>query len=158
MIARRRSRKKALQRGLLMTSVVDILTTMLFFLLQSFSSNGAIMCSAQDIELPVSSSTQGVSEGDLAIGVSEEGVSLGETMVVEGEELPEGGRLLLPPLAAALTETSAGRPDGRRVLVQGDRRVPFGVLYRVLFTCHQSGYPDLALAAIEKEPAGGGTP
>jgi biopolymer transport protein ExbD len=79
-------------------------------------------------------------------------------MVVGGDELPEGGRLLLPSLAEALAETSGVHSDGRRVVVQGDRRVPFGILYRVLFTCHQSGYPDLALAAIEKEPAAGGTP
>jgi biopolymer transport protein ExbD len=158
MIAKKRFGKKKVRGALMLTSLVDILTILLIFLLRSFSPQGAILYAAQEVELPESTSPEGVTEGDLIVALSEGGVTIGEESVAGREDLVAGDGLLVPPLASALVSASGGEPGGRRVLIEGDRGVPFGILYRVLFTCHQSGYQDLALAAVEKEPVGGGTP
>jgi len=141
--------------ALTLTSLVDILTILLIFLLKSFSPDGALLHAAQDLELPESTSKEGVTEGDLVLALTPSGVTLGEELVVTGDVLTQGGPLLLDRLAAALGPAAGGDPALRRVLIEGDRSVPFHLLYRVLFTCHQAGYETLALAAIEKEPEGG---
>lgn len=158
MIARKRTKKRKAPGALLLTSLVDILTILLIFLLRAFSPQGAILYAAQDIELPESTSPEGVTEGDLVVALSEGGVTIGESPAAAREDLHAGGGLLVPPLSSALAAASGGAPGDRRVLIEGDREVPFGLLYRVLFTCQQSGYQDLALAAVEKEPVPGGTP
>lgn len=150
---RRTKKRKGVPGVLTLTSLVDILTILLIFLLKSFSPEGALLHAAQDLELPESASKEGVTEGDLVLALTEFGVTLGEETVALGDELREGGPLLVPSLAAALERASGGDPAGRRILIEGDRRVPFRLLYRVLFTCHQAGYGDLALAAYQKEGA-----
>ncbi|MFH1279308.1 MAG: biopolymer transporter ExbD [Candidatus Eisenbacteria bacterium] len=152
---RRTRRKKGAPGGLALTSLVDILTILLIFLLMSFSPEGALLHAAQDLELPESISKEGVTEGDLVLALTEHGVTLGEETVVLEVDLLADGPLLLPGLAAALERASGGDPAGRRILVEGDRRVPFRLLYRVLFTCHQAGFGDLALAAYQREGAAG---
>lgn len=151
----RRAKKKRSAGTLTLTSLVDILTILLIFLLKSFSPEGALLFAAQDVELPESTSPEGVTEGDLVLALTEHGVTLGEETVALASDLADGGPLLVPSLAEALGRASGGDPASRRVLIEGDRRVPFRLLYRVLFTCHQAGYGDLALAAYEKEEAGG---
>jgi biopolymer transport protein ExbD len=155
MIARSRIRGKRSGAGILtLTSLVDILTILLIFLLKSFSPEGALLHAAQDLELPESSSPEGVREGDLVLAIAADGVTIGEDRVLGREEILAGSGLFVPGLGAALAKAAGGDPGSRRLLIEGDRRVPFAVLYRVLFTCHQSGYQDLALAAVEREPAG----
>ncbi|MFH1679574.1 MAG: biopolymer transporter ExbD [Candidatus Eisenbacteria bacterium] len=159
MIARSRIRRKRRGAGILtLTSLVDILTILLIFLLKSFAPEGALLHAAQDLELPESSSPEGVSEGDLVLALTGNEVTLGEERVLGCEEVLAGTGLYVPGLAEALAEASGGEPGSRRLLIEGDRRIPFSVLYRILFTCHQSGYQDLALAAVEREPAEGETP
>lgn len=144
---------------LTITALVDILTILLIFLLKSFSPEGALLYAAQDLELPETTSRKGITEGDLVLSLSAHGLSLGGEPITSGEEMARGGGLLLPRLMAALEEAA---PDGRsecHILVEGDRGVRFHMLHRVLFTCRQSGYEKLALAAYEKESEGeGGTP
>jgi biopolymer transport protein ExbD len=66
------------------------------------------------------------------------------------------GELLIPGLSEALGDVSDTEEASRRVLIEGDRRIPFDLLYAVLFTSHQAGYRKLALAAYEEEKNRGG--
>lgn len=154
--ARREKRRRSPVGSLTLTSLVDILTILLIFLLKSFSPEGALLHAAQNVELPETTSEEGVTEGDLVIALSDRELTLGETSVAVATELHQGGPLLLPTLASALDEASGGDPAGRRILIEGDKAVPFRLLYRVLFTCHQAGYDDLALAAFQKDVGEGG--
>ncbi|NNE09822.1 MAG: hypothetical protein HKN20_14785 [Gemmatimonadetes bacterium] len=134
------------------TSLVDILSILLIFLLMSFAPEGAVIHAAQDLELPESTSPEKVEGSDLVLAVTERGVSVGEHMIAGLEDWK--GQLWIPELGAAIGPVSEDDPAAasRRVLVQGDKTIPFDLLYAVLFTAHQVGYQKLALAAYEKAP------
>lgn len=149
---RRRSRKGTAL--LTVTSLVDILSILLIFLLMSFSPEGALLHAAQDLELPETTSKEGIFETDRVVAVSSGGISVGENMVTDLGDWK--GELLIPGLARALGDVTGSDEAQRRVLIEGDRRIPFDLLYAVLFTSHQAGYRKLALAAYEEEGDRGG--
>ena len=140
---------------LTVTSLVDILSILLIFLLMSFSPEGALLHAAQDLELPESSSREKIDETDKVIAVTVNGISLGDRMVADLRNWK--GDLWIAELGAALGDVTGTDEARRRVLIEGDRLIPFDMLYAVLFTAHQVGYENLALAAYEKpdDKAGG---
>ncbi len=152
--SRRTGRQKRKATVLTVTSLVDILSILLIFLLLSFSPEGALLHAAQDLELPESTSNERVMETDRVIAVTANGVSVGPKMVATFENWK--GELLIPGLAQELGDVVGTDESSRRVLIQGDRLVPFDMLYAVLFTSHQAGYSNLALAAYERSDRPGG--
>jgi hypothetical protein len=44
-----------------------------------------------------------------------------------------------------------GTPFSGRITVQGDKDLEYWILVKVLFTCGQSGYPNLRLATYRSE-------
>ena len=121
----RRFRRKRGRVGLLtLTSLVDILTILLLFLLHAFSPEGGLLHAAQELELPETTSREGITEGDLVLALTPSGVTLGDRRITGAGELAGGGGLLLRSLAVALGEASGGEAAGRRVLIEGDRRGP----------------------------------
>lgn len=151
---RKRRRGRRNSALLTVTSLVDILSILLIFLLMSFSPEGALLHAAQDLELPETTSKEGISESDRVVAVTGRGISVGDRMVADLDDWQ--GELLIPGLSAALGDVADTEEAGRRMLIEGDRRIPFDLLYAVLFTSHQAGYRKLALAAYEEETNGGG--
>jgi hypothetical protein len=69
--------------------------------------------------------------------------------------------LTIAPLASRLREAHAKseeiaklRGDEEefhgRASIQGDRKITFAILQRVMFTCSQNGYEEISLAVLEK--------
>ncbi len=142
---------------LTVTSLVDILSILLIFLLLSFSPEGALLQAAQDLELPETTSRESVDRSDRVIAVTGRAITVGEKVAARLDGWD--GSVPIAGLAALLGDVSSTPEADRRVLIEGDRRIPFDLLYAVLFTSHQAGYRNLALAAYER-PAGeeGGAP
>ncbi len=57
-----------------------------------------------------------------------------------------GARLATPPLL-----TEAAKLDGRSVVFQADRNLPYGQVYEVLHTVYQSGFAELKLAGWNED-------
>lgn len=141
--------------------MMDILTVLLLFLLKSFVADGEVVTPSPDVELPTSESRDALEES-LVIAVAEDRISMGGELVTAlgpGFRAPDDGDLLIVALADRLEQARAqrddlaarrGRPDQRknRVTIQGDRSMPFEVLERVMYTCNQSGFHDIALAVL----------
>ncbi|MFZ3071823.1 MAG: biopolymer transporter ExbD, partial [Thermodesulfobacteriota bacterium] len=87
-------------------------------------------------------------------------------IVVEGErvagtDFEAGEELLIEPLYARLKKEAektlfiAGvNPSlelSREVVILGDRRIPFNLLQKVMYTCGQVGYNNISLAVMSLE-------
>ncbi len=157
---RRRRRRPRNRRtaALRMTSMMDILTVLLLFLLKSFVVDGEVVTPVPGVDLPESSS-DARPEQAVVVAVFDDSIMLdGETVGSVARALA-GDDLLIAPLADGLTRTrtqgaeiARRRGDGDafrgRVSIQGDRAIPFALLERVMYTCSQSGYADISLAVI----------
>jgi biopolymer transport protein ExbD len=165
-MARRRNasrrRKKALVATLKITSMMDILTVLLLFLLKSFVADGEIVSPSPGVELPTSESRESLQES-VVVAVRTGEISVGGDLVAQwsGDFSPDSpeGRRALDALASRLhsahvqhEELAAQRGAGAlasKVTIQGDRTMPFSLLQEVMLACSQSGYEDIALAVLQ---------
>ena len=158
----RRHRRKIHQpEGLRITSMMDILTVLLLFLLKSFVAEGEVVTPAPGVELPRSTS-QERPEASLVIAIADDRISIGgETVVVLDGSIDGGlgGAMVIEELEAVLDDAREqqialaarrGEDDDWEgaITIQGDRDMSFAVLQRVMFTCNQSGFADVALAVL----------
>ena len=157
----RRARKTLrAQRGTVMiTSMMDILTTLLFFLLKSFVSDAGPSTPPPGVTLP-NSTTEGQVENSIVIAVSDESILLGEKPVVRVKDALARDGIYLEELAGSLDGAWTQMEDlakrsGRekeltaKVTIQGDRDMEFRVLQKVMYTCNQRGFDEISLAVVQ---------
>jgi biopolymer transport protein TolR len=126
-----------------LTSLVDMMTILVVFLLVNFSVQGELAGSATALRLPDSTSRQPLQPG-LAVEVGPQVISVDGRPVIGLAAALAGDSLLIAPLASALRAAQAGRPPAR-VTLECDRDLDFALLKRVIHTCSHSGLADFAL-------------
>jgi len=140
-----------------MTSMMDILTVLLLFLLKSFVVEGEVITPASGVELPESHS-ESTPQESLVIAIDQDRVSIGGEIVADLAHDDDG--LLIAGLARHLDQArtqmeSLEQRRGRaiesleRITIQGDRDMPYAILRRVMYTCNQSGFGDVQLAVLK---------
>ncbi len=138
-----------------MTSLMDIFTTLLLFLLKGFVVDGTAGTVAAGVVLPSSLAREAPWEAPV-IAVTPEHI------VCEGQALPvkaalAGQDLRVAPLYEilhALHSANAGQPGFEpRIVVQGDRNIEFRLLQRVIYTSQLAGFTQVSLAVVQDETA-----
>ncbi len=156
--------KKNGYAGLMLTSLVDMFTIIVIFLLMNFSANGEVLYMNKDIRLPDAYHGAQLERAPV-ISVSADAVTFDGRMLLNTADLEKGDVLNVPELEDALRDEKrryeqihANDPDHPfrgLVNVQADRRIPFKVIKRVMFACNQSGFGNINFAALSRE---GGAP
>lgn len=152
-VVKRKERK--LNLSLRLTSMMDMFTILLVFLLKSFSAEGQIVTVANDLTLPHSSSTKRPKASPI-IAITKEWILLDDKPLVKVREVGKRTDLLIPELDQALQFSRSvaeglGRQDAGLgfhgvVDIMGDREAPFALIKRVMFTCGKNGYNNMQLA------------
>jgi biopolymer transport protein ExbD len=156
--------KKNGYASLMLTSLVDMFTIIVIFLLMNFSANGEVLYMSKDIKLPDAYHGAMIERAPV-IAVSPDAVTFDGRMLLNTSDLEKGDVLNVPELEDALREEKhryeqihANDPDHPfrgLVNVQADRHIPFKVIKRVMFACNQSGFGNINFAALSREaPAG----
>ena len=158
--------KKSGYASLMLTSLVDMFTIIVIFLLMNFSANGEVLYMSKDIKLP-DAYHGAMLERAPVISVSGEAVTFDGRMLLSTGDLEKGDVLNVPELEDALRDEKrryeqihANDPDHPfrgLVNVQADRHIPFKVIKRVMFACNQSGFGNINFAALSRENQGGKT-
>ena len=152
----RRNRKKL--PGLMLTSLMDVFTILVFFLLFN-SGSGEVLEAPQQIKLPESIVEAKPRENTVVITVSNDIVLvLGEPVISTAELMnvksdlvaPITDRLLYLERSVIGGGTRAD-VDSKEVTILADKNVPFSVLRKVMATCTNTGYGKISLAVIQKE-------
>lgn len=151
-----RNRKKV--AGLNLTSLMDVFTILVFFLLAN-SSSSEVLSTPKQLILP-ESVVETKPKETLVIMVSPEAVLLqGETVVGIPELLAstsdsvsaitERLKLLERNIVGIKTTQDAA---GKEITILADKTIPFRVLKKIMSTCTASGYGRISLAVIQKAP------
>ncbi len=156
--------KKSGYASLMLTSLVDMFTIIVIFLLMNFSANGEVLYMSKDIKLPDAYHGAQLERAPV-ISVSGDAVTIDGKMLLNTADLEKGDVLNVPELEDALRDEKrryeqihANDPDHPfrgLVNVQADKRIPFKVIKRVMFACNQSGFGNINFAALSRE---GGSP
>ena len=153
-------KKQHAQVSLKLTSMIDMFTILLVFLLKSFSAEGQIMTVSSDLKLP-ESTAQKAPQPASVIAITNEFLLIDGKQIATLSEVFNSKELLIPSLAEGLrnlrtvSETvgqmSADMGFTGKITIQGDREIPYQILKKVMFTCGQIGYNDILLAVTKIE-------
>jgi biopolymer transport protein ExbD len=141
-----------------LTSLMDVFTILVFFLLVN-SANVEVLETPKQITLPASSVEDKPRE-TVVIFISPEEVTVqGESVVTLADILatPEQD---IAPVAARLAQVSAKTiglktrmvAESQEVTILADKSVPFSVVKKVMSTCTGQGFSRISLAVLQKSP------
>lgn len=145
---------------LVLTSLMDMMTILLIFLLTNYSAEGDILSVDPKLKLPVSISRENP-KLRLIIQISSNDIMVDGVKVAEVKDALVSHDLLIKPVADAL-DMNTKRTEfigsinpsikfAGDVMIQGDRRIPFTLLKKVMYTCGQAGYGNISLAVMHSE-------
>lgn len=135
-----------------LTSLVDMMTILLVFLLQSFSAEGSLFTPTEDLKIPESAARKKAPVA-LIVEVSRKDVLVDGRFVVSVDEVAKNDSLVVKPLHDWLLGVAAfsGRAkNGREVVIQCDRNTDFRILKKVMATCARASWSDFSLLVLEK--------
>ena len=157
-----RNRAKAVSLSL--TSLMDVFTILVFFLLVN-SATTEVLETPKQITLPASVVEEKPRE-TVVIFVSPDEVTVqGESVVLVSEILEMKGQDIAP-IGERLEEVNENIigfrtqivAESQEVTILADRSVPFSVIKKVMSTCTSRGFARISLAVLQKAPENRTTP
>ena len=139
-----------------LTSLMDVFTILVFFLLVN-SGSVELVQSPKDVKLPESFEESKPRE-TVVISVSPEDVIVQGRLVAKVTDILEGKEASLAPLGARLAELKENIvgpatltvADSQEVTILADKSVPFIVIRKVMSACTDEGYENVSLAVVQK--------
>jgi biopolymer transport protein ExbD len=139
-----------------LTSLMDVFTILVFFLMVNQSSVDVLQQPKQ-IKLPESVVEEKPRE-TVVIFVGKDSVLVQGQPVASIADIQAAGNAEIEPIGARLSELSANVigvstqavAESQEVTVLADKSIPFSVLKKILATCTSRGYTRVSLAVIQK--------
>jgi biopolymer transport protein ExbD len=144
------------------TSMMDMFTIILVFLIKNYSTEGTIVTPADDLTLPKSTVELHAKES-LSLTIAQGSVAVEDRRVLAPEDyraLLAQKDFMIEPLFNVLKkfadeaqklEDRTGKPFSGSISIQGDTAIPYNVLTRIMYTCGQAGYPNMNLLVYRPE-------
>ncbi len=140
-----------------LTSLMDVFTILVFFLVMN---SGSEVLEAGDVVLPESViDTKPIETVVINIG-KEDVLVQGEPVVRTADLLASGGGDIVPIMTrlAELQERVIGMrtqtvAKSTAITILADKSIPFAVVKQIMSTCTTQGYTRISLAVIQKESA-----
>ncbi|HEX2957538.1 MAG TPA: biopolymer transporter ExbD [Chitinispirillaceae bacterium] len=144
------------------TSMMDMFTIILVFLIKNFSTEGAIVTPADNLTLPKSTVEKRAKEA-LGVKVSKNTIIVENTLVINEQQYAEIEKqkdFMIQLLHDVLTKYAeearkmaeiSGNEFSGEITIQGDVEIPYNILTRVMYTCGQAGYPKMNLFVYRQE-------
>ena len=139
-----------------LTSLMDVFTILVFFLLVN-SGSVELVEAPKDVKLPESVEEAKPRE-TVVISISPEDVLVQGRAVARVEDILAGEQATLDPLAARLAELKENIvgpatmtvAETQEVTILADKSVPFIVVRKIMSACTGEGYENVSLAVIQK--------
>ncbi len=156
---RKKHMAKEVQPRLQLTSMMDMFTIILVFLLKIYSTHGQLIVPSDDLTLP-ESMTQIQPELGLDVIISSEYILINNKPVERTAEIESSDVFIIPPLQNELLRYAReaermqelyGIPFSGRVTIQADKKLPYRLLMKIMATCGQSRYPNMRLIVYSEQ-------
>jgi len=142
-----------------LTSMMDMFTIILVFLLKTYSTEGMLIQPSEYLTLP-SSTIEKSAEVALDLVISKEWIMVNHEPVVTVPEVLASQGLIINSLKEKLEvyareakrmEELYGTKFSGKVTIQGDKEILYHLLVKVMATCGKSDYPNMRLVVYKKE-------
>jgi biopolymer transport protein ExbD len=135
-----------------MTSLIDILTLLLVFLIQSFSAEGNLVTPSKDLQLPLSSSKKAPRPSPM-LELTSSGVVADGRLLAANQSFAATPDFLVKNVYGWLVEQKAkigSAAQRRQIILQCDKELEFNIVKRIMFTCSKAGFTDFSVLVIEE--------
>lgn len=161
-IRRRRRKVDSGTVKLNITSMIDMFTLMVVFLLKNYSSQGQLVTPAENLLLPTST-IEKIADEALSVKVSRNTIMVENTVVIDSVEyhaVLAQKEFMIDKLYEVLSKNSQEAQKSAdlfktkfsgKISIQGDVAIPYNVLTRVMYTCGQAGFPSMNLVVYRRE-------
>ena len=154
---KRMSRNRLKITKMNLTSLMDVFTILVFFLLVN-SGSVEIMESPKDMILPEARVDTKPRE-TVVVFVSPEDVLVQGKIVARVEDILEGQSSAVDPITSRLAEvrenivgpSTLAVAGSQEITILADKSVPFIVIRKIMSACTGEGYENVSLAVIQKE-------
>jgi len=143
-----------------LTSLIDVMTILLVYLLKSFSAEGEIVTQTKGLILPESSANK-KPVLSVVLAVNKEYILAENTVIIRTSEALQDKNLVIMPLAEWLRKRrqttekieafSSKTKFSGDITIQGDKNIKFDILKKIMYTCGQEGFNNFQLAVRQKE-------
>jgi biopolymer transport protein ExbD len=148
----RRTRKYADDVPFSITSMMDMMTIILVFMIKNMEAEGQLLTQAENLILPVSTSKLQPTEVSLTVVIDKEYVVVDNEKVVPTSDVLAQEDLCVQPVLTTLygkrkaevdQHLRQGQPadEAGSVVVQIDKNIPYDAMYKVMATCGIAGVP-----------------
>ena len=141
-----------------LTSMMDMFTIILVFLLKTYSTEGMLIQPSEYLTLP-KSTVEKSPEVALDLVVSKEWIMVNHEPVIPVKEVISQREFIIQPLSEKLhvyareakrMEELYGTKFSGKVTIQGDESIPYKLLVKVMATCGKSEYPNMRLVVYRR--------
>lgn len=146
--------KRAMQRdtGLILTSLMDIFTVLVFFLLIQHESEVQNLPSHDRIKLPSSISSDKPRQ-TMAILVTKDEIFINDRSIAKVADVLASESEVIPAILDSLKNATANvlvqeNATEREVTILGDRQIPYRLLKKIMISCAQANYSNISLGVI----------
>ena len=157
----RKARKYSEDVPFSLTSMMDMMTIILVFMIKNMDAEGQLLTQAENLILPISTSKVQPKEVSLTVVVDANYVIVDNEKVVPTADVLAQEDLLVTKVDEILKDRRAieqehalkmGLPadEAGHIIVQIDKNIPYDAMYKVMATCGFSGYTNIAFAVMQK--------
>ncbi len=143
-----------------LTSLIDVMTILLIYLLKSFSSEGEIITLSKDLMLP-ESSAQKKPHLTVVLMVNNRYILAENEKITPTDKVLSADDLIIPELeewlkkrrerTQKIAEHSTTTEFMGDITIQADKHIRFRLLKKIMYTCGQQGYNNFSLAVKNRE-------
>lgn len=157
----RRFNKPKKDIGLNITSMMDMFTIMLVFMLKNFAAEGNIVTNADNLVLPYSESKKSPEEVHVAMNCSHDWVIIDNEPVVPTPTVKNQDDAVVSKIKEKLDHCMAQEEKMVRIgainrvkgiiIIQIDKNMGFDIVYKLMASCGAAGYNDIRLAVMSHD-------
>jgi biopolymer transport protein TolR len=149
--ARRLHKSRTRAPELSLVSLMDIFTILVFFLLVN-AGEVEVLPSPRGLVLPESTAEQRTKASPVIMVTNTE-IQLQGKKVADRSAVEASPEENIPLLQAALANLPRlpDTPESRAITIMGDKTIPYRLLRKVMLSCSQAEYDEIALAVIRRE-------
>ena len=141
-----------------LTSMTDVFTILLVFLLQTYSNTDVVLNPVKNLRLPASNSEKNPTDA-VKIAVSKDIVQFDDRTIAEiidnkfaNKDIDPKDSNFIVPLFNELDKLAKSSDkkfvkDGK-ILLQADADLPYNTLRKVMYTASMAGFPQLKLVTV----------
>ncbi|MBN1602115.1 MAG: biopolymer transporter ExbD [Chitinispirillaceae bacterium] len=132
-----------------LTSLVDVMTILLVFLIKSFSAEGNLITPSGDLKLPDSQSQECVRLIN-SIKITRGNICTDDKVIADIRNIEHSDSMMIPELYSVLS-TNKKYNGKTELMIESDRDTPFEIIKKVMYTCSQAGKTDFTILVLREE-------